>query len=65
MKALLAVLSAATASALLVGCESDVAPDPAGQPSEKLRRGVTGQGVLYQPDRSGDPVIRENSRVGY
>ncbi len=65
MKALLAVLSAAAASVLFVGCETDVPPDPTNQPSEKLRRGVTGQGVLYQPDRTGDPLIRESTRVGY
>lgn len=65
MKAILAFLSAAFASVVLVGCETDVPPDPASDPGEKLRRGVTGQGTLYQPDRSGDPLIRENTRVGY
>ncbi|MHA3775133.1 hypothetical protein ACXR0O_26725 [Verrucomicrobiota bacterium sgz303538] len=65
MKAFLAFLSAAIASVILVGCESDVAPDPASEAGRKLQRGVTGQGTLYQPDRTGDPMIREQTRVGY
>jgi hypothetical protein len=65
MKAFLVLLTAAAVIVILVGCESDVAPDPANEAGEKLQRGVTGQGTLYQPDRSGDPLIREQSRVGY
>lgn len=49
---------------LLTGCENDVPPAPTAGPN-KLERGITGQGTLYQPDRTNDPVIREQSRVGY
>jgi hypothetical protein len=50
--------------ALIVGCENDLPPQPSQVPG-KLERGISGQGTLYQPDRSSDPVIREQSRVGY
>jgi hypothetical protein len=50
--------------ALFVGCENDLPPQPSQVPA-KLERGISGQGTLYQPDRSADPVIREQSRVGY
>jgi hypothetical protein len=46
-----------------VGCESDV--PPAEEAGNKLERGLTGRGTVYQPDRSNDPIIREQSRVGY
>ena len=46
-----------------VGCESDV--PPAHDAANKLERGLTGHGTVYQPDRSNDPMIREQSRVGY
>ncbi len=49
---------------MLAGCESDLPPQPSGVPN-KIQRGMTGQGTLYQPDRSGDPIIREDTRVGY
>jgi hypothetical protein len=65
MKAFLVLLTAILAGLVLPGCESDVAPDPAAQAGQKLQRGITGQGTLYQPDRTGDPMIGEQSRVGY
>lgn len=46
----------------LAGCESDV--PPAQDASRKLERGLTGQGTLVQPDRSNDPMIGEQTRVG-
>ena len=65
MKVILASIVLAGAGVLLSGCETDVAPDSTKpNPAEKFQRGVTGQGSLSQPDRSGDPVIRENTRVG-
>ena len=64
MKAFLALLSAVAFALLFTGCESDLPPAPSEVPA-KLQRGVTGQGTLYQPDRTGDPLIREQSRVGY
>ena len=66
MKAIAASLFLAAAGVFLTGCESDVPPsasDTTG--AEKLKRGVTGQGSLVQPDRSEDPLIREQTRVGY
>jgi hypothetical protein len=60
-------MKAILASILLVlggaGCESDV--PPAQDATNKLERGLTGHGTVYQPDRSNDPIIREQSRVGY
>jgi hypothetical protein len=66
MKVFLASIVLAGAGVLLTGCETDVVPDTTKPtPAQKFQRGVTGQGSLYQPDHGGDPVIRENSRVGY
>jgi len=64
MKVRLLLLSAISATALLAGCETDMPPQPSEVPG-KLQRGMKGQGTLYQPDRSADPIIREESRVGY
>ena len=60
MKAIFASFLLTLAGLLCSGCESDVAPDPAAQ-----RGGLTGRGSIVQPDKSEDPVIRENTRVGY
>ena len=59
MKAILASVILGGAVWSLAGCESDVPP------ARKVERGLTGQGALVQPDRSEDPIIRENTRVGY
>lgn len=66
MKAFLALCTVAVAaSAALSGCESDLPPTP-GEPTAKLKRGLTGQGTLYQPEeQANDPIIREQTRVGY
>lgn len=65
MKAILVSLVLAGAGLVFSGCETDVPPDTTKpNPAEKLGRGVTGHGTLTQPDRTGDPVIRENTRVG-
>ncbi len=61
MKLLFTILCA-TSGLFLAGCESDVAPGS--EVPGKLERGIRGQGTLYQPDRSNDPEIREESRVG-
>ena len=63
MKACLIPLGA-LAVLMLAGCESDLPPEPSVVPN-KIQRGMTGQGTLYQPDRSSDPIIREDTRVGY
>jgi len=55
-------LLCASAGLFFAGCESDVAPGS--EVPEKFERGIRGQGTLYQPDRSNDPEIREESRVG-
>lgn len=52
------------AALLLASCESDMPPEANPVPG-KLQRGMSGQGTLYQPDRTADPIIREESRVGY
>jgi hypothetical protein len=62
MKAILALVLSATLCLALNGCQSDL--PPAKQASQKLKAGITGQGSVYQPDRSNDPIIREQSRVG-
>ena len=66
MRSIFAALLLVTASLVLSGCESDVPPSATDEAAgEKLKRGVTGQGTIVQPDRSEDPVIREQTRVGY
>jgi len=65
MKAILASIALAGAGLALTGCETDLPPDTTKPtPAEKIGRGVTGQGSLSAPDRSEDPLIRENTRVG-
>ncbi len=65
MKAILASIALAGAGLAFSGCETDVPPDQTKpNAAEKLGRGVTGHGTLTQPDRSADPLIRENTRVG-
>lgn len=65
MKAIHASILLAGAGLFLSGCESDVRPDSNRlNPAEKFGRGVRGGGSLSQPDRSEDPLIRENTRVG-
>ncbi len=59
MKISFAMILVAAAAFASAGCETDVAPAP---PKPQLGR-VPGQ--IVQPDRSEDPVIRENTRVGY
>lgn len=66
MKALCVILGLATLPLFLCGCESDVPPSSSDENAgAALQRGITGQGTLYQPDRTNDPLIREQSRVGY
>jgi hypothetical protein len=62
MKAIFCSITMVGAFFWLAGCESDV--PPAHDASRKLERGLTGQGTLVQPDRSNDPMIREQTRVG-
>jgi hypothetical protein len=66
MKSIFAALLLGTTCLVLSGCESDVPPSASDEAAaEKLRRGVSGQGRIVQPDRSEDPMIREQTRVGY
>jgi hypothetical protein len=66
MKSILAAILLPAGSLLFVGCESDVPPSATDQSgADKFRRGVSGQGTIVQPDRSEDPLIREQTRVGY
>jgi hypothetical protein len=62
MKAILISFLLAGAFCVLTGCESDLPPSR--ETANKLERGITGGGELYQPDRSNDPIIRETTRVG-
>jgi hypothetical protein len=64
MQRVLILLGLLAAAVLLPACESDLPPQPSQVPG-KIERGLSGQGTLYQPDRTSDPVIREQSRVGY
>ena len=64
MKAILAAFFFASVCLAFVGCESDVPPG-ASNVGRRFERGVVGQGTLTQPDRSEDPLIKENTRVGY
>ena len=65
MKPIFAAILLASTSLIFSGCENDVPPDASTTTGpDKLRRGITGQGQVVQPDRSEDPLIREQSRVG-
>jgi hypothetical protein len=63
MKATLATIFLAIVSSAFVGCESDLPPNA--EPNQPLRRGLSGQGKLSEPDRSNDPLIKEETRTGY
>lgn len=60
MKALFATFLLTCAGLSFSGCETDVPPDPA-----QRQHGPSGRGSIVQPDKSEDPLIRENTRVGY
>ena len=63
MRAILASILLIGASLALVGCESDMPPSQ--NHVNPLERGISGQGTLTQPDKSDDPIIKENTRAGY
>ena len=63
MKAFLATIFLAGLGLAFTGCESDLPPDSSVK--RRFERGVVGEGTLVQPDRSEDPLIKENTRVGY
>ena len=60
MKVILASIVLASAGLVFTGCETDVPPDPASRGGSPI-----GRGALVQPDRSEDPLIQEQTRVGY
>ena len=65
MRAILASIFFAGAFLVLAGCESDMPPNPNSTNGvNKFERGISGKGTLSEPDRSDDPIIRENTRVG-
>lgn len=64
MKGFPALLCALLIPCGFTSCESDM-PPPRDEVSNKLQRGITGQGTLYQPDRTDDPYVRDPDRVGY
>lgn len=64
MKVFALPLGALLAALLLASCENDL-PAQQSQVPGQLQRGISGQGTLYQPDRTSDPIIREETRVGY
>jgi hypothetical protein len=63
MKAILAAIFLAATCCAFVGCESELPPNPNVQ--KRFERGVIGDGTLTQPDKSNDPLIKEETRVGY
>jgi hypothetical protein len=66
MRAILASIFLTGACLALVGCETDMPPTPGqNNPANKFERGISGQGTLTQPDKSDDPIIKENTREGY
>jgi hypothetical protein len=62
MKVIFASILLAGASLVLAGCETDMPPDPSAP--NKFERGISGKGSLTEPDRSEDPIIKENTRIG-
>jgi hypothetical protein len=63
MRAFLASLLITGTCLALAGCESDMPPSQ--NHVNKIERGISGQGTLTQPDKSDDPIIKENTRAGY
>jgi hypothetical protein len=63
MKAIFATILLASICLGFGACESELPPDPS--VGNRFERGVVGQGTLTQPDNSEDPLIKENTRVGY
>ncbi len=63
MKAIFAAILSVSLGFAFVGCESDLPPNES--VGNRLERGVIGDGHLVQPDKSEDPLIKENTRVGY
>jgi hypothetical protein len=63
MKAIFATILLASICLGFAACESDL--PPASEVGDRFERGVVGQGTLTQPDKSEDPLIKENTRVGY
>ena len=62
MKAFLILLLCAAAGFAFSGCETDMPPNPHAE--NPVQRGLRGEGNLTQPDRSDDPLIREQTRTG-
>ncbi len=64
MRAIPALIFITGACLALTGCESDMPPTQTNGVN-KISRGISGQGTLTQPDKSDDPIIKENTRAGY
>ncbi len=62
MNAIPAATLLASTLLALAGCENEIPPSK--EPTNKFQRGISGQGSVYQPDVTNDPIIREQSRVG-
>ena len=62
MKVIFTLLLCAAAGFTFTGCESDMPPKP--NADNPVQRGLRGEGRLTQPDRSDDPLIREQTRTG-
>jgi hypothetical protein len=63
MRAILALIFLSGACLVFTGCESDMPPAQTNGVN-KLERGISGQGTLTQPDKSDDPIIKEDTRTG-
>lgn len=59
MKAILATVLLITAGFVMIGCESDLPPEP--KTEGPLVRGLSGQGKLVPVDNSRDPFINEST----
>jgi len=59
MKAIFSSVLLLAAGLCLVGCESELPPNP--NTEAPLRRGISGQGKIVPIDHSNDPLIQETS----
>jgi hypothetical protein len=64
MRAILASILFTVACVALTSCESDMPPSQ-NTGVTKFEQGIAGKGTLNQPDKSDDPIIKENTRAGY
>lgn len=63
MKAIFSLVLIIATGFVMVGCESELPPNP--NTERPLRRGLSGDGKIVPIDHSSDPMIQETSGPAY